>query len=158
MRCNGGTSAALNAQVPAGGVVTAKWAQWTHEQGPVMVWLFRCPGEFTTCDGSGKGWFKIDQMGLTAPPLSGKGWGNAKIVKDHAWKATIPAKLKAGNYLIRHELIALHTANSPQFYPECAQIVITGGGTALPEAKYLASIPGYAPQNDPGIMVRLAGK
>jgi hypothetical protein len=118
-----------------------------------MVWLYRCSGNFASCDGAGRGWFKIDQMGLVAPPLSGKAWGTAKIVKDHAWTSKIPAKLKAGNYLVRHELIALHSANSPQFYPECAQVVVTGGGSALPEANYLATIPGYASQKDPGITV-----
>lgn len=64
MRCNGGTSADLSAPVKAGENVTAVWKQWTHQQGPVMVWLFKCPGDFASCKGDGKGWFKIDQMGM----------------------------------------------------------------------------------------------
>ena len=155
MRCNGGTSAPLNATVKAGDSVVAKWKQWTHEQGPVMVWLYKCAGDFKSCDGSQKGWFKIDQMGMTAPPLSGKAWGNGIIYSKKQWESKIPASLAPGNYLIRHELIALHQANTPQFYPECAQITVTGSGTASPGAAYLASIPGYAPQNDPGITVSL---
>lgn len=153
MRCNGGTSAALSANVAAGQTVTAVWAQWTHQQGPVMVWLYKCAGAFTACDGSGTGWFKIDQMGMTAPPLSGTSWGTALVYKNLKWTSTIPESLAPGNYLIRHELLALHQANTPQFYPECAQIVVTGSGTKSPAASYLTPIPAYATQKDPGVTV-----
>ncbi|KAF2663255.1 family 61 putative glycoside hydrolase [Microthyrium microscopicum] len=153
LRCNGGTSAPLNAQVAAGSTVTAKWKQWTHQQGPVMVWMYKCAGAFTSCDGSGKSWFKIDQEGLNAPPLSSNNWATGKIYKDKKWTSKIPATLPAGNYLIRHEIIALHQANSPQFYAECAQLAVTGGGSAMPSGQYMASIPGYATANDPGIKV-----
>ena len=57
--CNGGTSADLSAKVAAGGKIRAIWSQWTHEQGPVMVWLYKCAGDFASCDGSGKKWFKV---------------------------------------------------------------------------------------------------
>ena len=70
MRCNGGTSADLSAPVNAGENVTAVWKQWTHEQGPVMVWLFKCSGDFSSCKGDGKGWFKIDQNGLSGNVLN----------------------------------------------------------------------------------------
>jgi hypothetical protein len=155
VRCNGGTSASLNATVKAGDSIVAKWTQWTHEQGPVMVWLYKCAGDFKSCDGSQKAWFKIDQMGMTAPPLSGKAWGAGIVYSKKQWESKIPASLASGNYLIRHEIIALHQANTPQFYAECAQITVTGSGTASPAASYLASIPGYAPQSDPGITVSL---
>lgn len=59
---------------------------------------------------------------MTAPPLSGENWGTAKVLKTLKWDSTIPASLAAGNYLIRHELLALHQANTPQFYAECAQV------------------------------------
>jgi hypothetical protein len=153
MRCNGGASAPLSAPVKAGGSVKAIWSQWTHAQGPVMVWMYKCSGAFSSCDGSGNGWFKIDQLGLTAPPLSSNNWGTAKVMKDLAWTSTIPAKLADGNYLIRHELLALHQANTPQFYPECAQIVVSGGGGQSPSGSYLTAIPSYASSSDPGVRV-----
>lgn len=90
---------------------------------------------------------------MTAPPLSGTSWGNDKVLKKLQWTSKIPSTLAAGNYLIRHELLALHQANAPQFYAECAQLQVTGSGTASPSGEYLANIPGYASQNDPGIMV-----
>ncbi|KAF2688294.1 lytic polysaccharide monooxygenase [Lentithecium fluviatile CBS 122367] len=151
--CNGGTKADLSAKVAAGGKVKAIWKQWTHAQGPVMVWMYKCAGDFTSCDGSGKKWFKIDQKGMTAPPLSGTAWGTNDVLKNLQWTSTVPKSLAPGNYLIRHELLALHQANTPQFYAECAQLEVTGSGTAQPSGDYLANIPGYAPQSDPGITV-----
>ncbi|KAF2111495.1 cel1 protein precursor [Lophiotrema nucula] len=151
--CNGGTSAQLSAPVKAGGKIKAIWKQWTHQQGPVMVWMYKCAGDFTACDGSGKKWFKIDQKGMTAPPLSGTAWGTNDIYKNLAFESTVPASLAPGNYLIRHELLALHQANTPQFYAECAQVVVSGSGTGQPSGDLLATIPGYAAQSDPGITV-----
>lgn len=153
MRCNGGTSAALSANIAAGSTITAVWSQWTHQQGPIMVWMFKCSGAFTSCDGSGTGWFKIDQMGMTAPPLTGTSWGTAVVEATLKWTSTIPATLAPGNYLVRHELLALHQADTPQWYPECAQLTVTGSGTVTPSGSYLATIPAYASANDPGVMV-----
>lgn len=69
------------------------------------------------------------------------------------WTSTIPKNLAPGNYLIRHELLALHQANTPQFYPECAQLVVTGSGTVSAPADHLYSIPSYASASDPGVNV-----
>jgi len=161
LRCNGGTSATQNATAAPGDKVTAIWSQWTHSQGPIMVWLYKCAGAFASCDGSGAGWFKIDEAGFKGDGvkvfLDGEkpsGWEIAKLVGGgKEWSSTIPAGLAAGNYLLRHELIALHQANAPQFYPECAQLVISGSGTAIPDASFKAAIPGYAKQSDPNIKV-----
>lgn len=153
MTCNGGTSAPLNASIAGGQNITAFWAQWTHQQGPVMVWMYDCGGSFSACDGKSKQWFKIDQMGMTAPPLTGTSWGVAVVAADLKWTSTIPSNLAPGNYLIRHELLALHQANTPQFYPECAQLVVTGSGTVSAPADHLYSIPSYASATDPGVNV-----
>ncbi|KAK0733798.1 glycoside hydrolase family 61 protein [Lasiosphaeria miniovina] len=153
MRCNGGTTAQLSASVAAGENVTAVYKQWTHQQGPVMVWMFKCAADFASCDGDGKGWFKIDQMGLFGTALDSNDWGTAIVVKNLEWSSVVPKSLAPGNYLIRHELLALHQANTPQFYAECAQLVVTGSGTAAPPTDFLFSIPGYAPQSDPGITI-----
>ncbi|CAN8099960.1 unnamed protein product [Discula destructiva] len=152
MTCNGGTSAPLSATIAAGTNITAFWAQWTHQQGPVMVWMYDCSGaSFSACNGKSKQWFKIDQMGMTAPPLSGTSWGTAVVAKNLKWSSKIPSNLKPGNYLIRHELLALHQAHTPQFYPECAQLVVTGSGTVVADAEHLYSIPAYASPTDPGV-------
>ncbi|PKS05147.1 hypothetical protein jhhlp_008514 [Lomentospora prolificans] len=162
LRCNGGHSATEAAEAAPGDEVSAIWGQWTHSQGPILVWMYKCPGEFSACDGSGAEWFKIDEAGFSGDGTSvfldsetPSGWEIAKLVGGNkAYTSTIPAGLAPGNYLIRHELIALHQANAPQFYAECAQIVVTGSGTASPDASYKAAIPGYCAQSDPNISIR----
>jgi hypothetical protein len=133
--------------------VTAVWKQWTHAQGPVLVWMYPCDGEFSSCTGKEQKWFKIDQMGLYGKSLPSEDWATAIVLKKGSWTSRIPSNLKPGNYLIRHELIALHQANTPQFYPECAQLVVSGAGKDLPPASFMKKIPAYAPQSDPGITV-----
>lgn len=155
MRCNGGTSAELSAPIAAGSNITATWGQWTHSQGPVMVWMYKCDGDFgSSCTGEGKGWFKIDQMGLTSgTDLNSNNWATDIVVKTLEWSSKVPTNLAPGNYLIRHELLALHQANTPQFYAECAQVVVSGSGSDSVPSDYLYEIPVYAPQDDPGITV-----
>lgn len=161
IRCNGGRSASLSATAKPGDTITATWQQWTHSQGPVLVWLYKCSGAFSACDGSGANWFKIDEGGFHGDGKTvfldtevNSGWDIAKLVGGNkSWSSKVPAGLAPGNYLVRHELIALHQARSPQWYAECAQIVITGSGTAQPDSSYKAAIPGYASQNDPNISV-----
>ncbi|KAK0610623.1 glycoside hydrolase [Bombardia bombarda] len=159
LRCNGGTSATESATVAPGDSVSAVWSQWTHSQGPVIVWMYKCSGAFSSCDGSGSGWFKIDEGGFHGDGVKvfldsevSAGWDIAKLVGGNKqWTSKIPAGLAPGNYLIRHELIALHQANAPQFYPECAQVQVTGSGTAQPDASYKAAIPGYCKDTDSNI-------
>ena len=160
IRCNGGTDAPISATAAPGDEVVATWQQWTHSQGPVMVWMYKCDGDFSACDGSGSGWFKIDESGFSGDgetvfldSESPSGWGIADLVGgDKSWTSTIP-DLEPGNYLIRHELIALHQANNPQWYAECAQITLEGSGTGVPDSSYLAAIPGYCSDDDPNISV-----
>ncbi|KAI1328701.1 lytic polysaccharide monooxygenase [Xylariaceae sp. FL0255] len=154
MTCNGGTSAPIYATMAAGDNITAVWAQWTHQQGPVMVWMYACPNGFSDCDGKSDGWFKIDQLGFYGTgSLDSTDWGTAIVEATLKWTSTIPKNLKAGFYLIRHELLALHQADTPQFYPECAQLQITGSGTGVPSGSSLTPIPAYASADSPSIMV-----
>lgn len=64
---------------------------------------------------------------------------------------TIPKSLSNGEYLLRHEILGLHVAgnlNGAQFYPSCAQITITGGGSANPTG---VALPGAYQPRDPGV-------
>lgn len=72
--------------------------------------------------------------------------GNAGV------KYTIPSCLKAGYYLVRHEIIALHSAYAypgAQFYPGCHQLKVTGGGSTTPSN--LVAFPGAYKGSDAGI-------
>lgn len=65
---------------------------------------------------------------------------------------TIPECIEAGSYLVRHEIIALHSAYSypgAQFYPGCHQIKVTGGGSTAPSD--LVAFPGAYKGADAGI-------
>ncbi len=67
---------------------------------------------------------------------------------------TIPNNLASGNYLIRHEIIALHLATQrggAEFYPACAQLRIGGSQTGKPNDNELVSLPGAYSDGDPGI-------
>ena len=73
-----------------------------------------------------------------------------------SWTSTIPASLKPGKYLIRHEAIALHQStvvDGTQFYPSCAQLEIVSGGTASPPESSLVTLPGAYGPHDAGIYI-----
>lgn len=68
---------------------------------------------------------------------------------------TIPPCLQPGAYLVRHELIALHSAwaaGEAQFYPSCHQLRVTGSGTINP-TEGLVSFPGAYKADDVGIFI-----
>jgi hypothetical protein len=72
----------------------------------------------------------------------------------------IPEGLKAGHYLIRAEMIALHEGDvsyvanprrGAQFYPDCVQIEVTGEGSVeLPSEG--VDFPGAYSYEDPGVV------
>ncbi|KAK7689673.1 Esterase/lipase/thioesterase [Cerrena zonata] len=158
--CNDdGTSGALQltATVAAGSEVTAYWNQvWPHAFGPMLTYLAECPGSSCTgADASTLKWFKIDEAGLLSGTIGDGYWGSGKMIdQNSSWTTTIPSSVPSGNYLIRFETIALHSLPA-QFYPECAQIQITGGGSKAPTADELVSFPGAYSDNDPGLTVNL---
>jgi len=156
IRCNNnGETSKLTAPIAAGDKITAVWTQWTHAEGPVTVYLAKCPGDCANFDGSGAVWFKIDEAGLLSGTVNKGEWGNGVVLKTLKWTTTIPASLAAGNYIIRHEVLALHQANTPQFYPECAHITVTGGGGQSPSGSYLVSLPGAFKMSDPGVNINI---
>ncbi|KAJ6621517.1 cellulose-growth-specific protein, partial [Mycena sp. CBHHK59/15] len=163
---NDGSSGALQltATVKAGSPITAYWNQvWPHPYGPMLTYLAQCPG--TTCTGVNSAtlkWiltrspqFKIDQSGLINGTVGNGYWGSGKMIaQNSSWISTIPATVPSGNYLLRFETIALHSLPA-QFYPECAQITITGGGTLAPTAAQLVSFPGAYSSTDPGLNLNI---
>jgi hypothetical protein len=71
----------------------------------------------------------------------------------YQYSYTIPSCIKAGYYIVRHEIIALHSAYSypgAQFYPSCHQIQVTGSGTSTGPTTKVA-FPGAYAGSDPGI-------
>lgn len=97
--------------------------------------------------------FKIYEDGLDSAGV----WGVTRLVNNKGKvDITIPSCIPSGNYLLRAELIALHGASSypgAQFYMECAQINITGGGSKSPAT---VSFPGAYKGSDPGVTINVS--
>ncbi|KAL1863068.1 hypothetical protein VTK73DRAFT_6493 [Phialemonium thermophilum] len=120
-------------------------------KGPIMVYLAEVDDAATAAT-TGLKWFKIAEDGL------GNGqWAVDKMIANKGWhNFTMPACVAPGDYLMRVELIALHSAQmtgGAQFYMECAQIRVTGSGTN--SGSNFVSFPGAYKANDPGILINI---
>ncbi|KAK6356920.1 hypothetical protein TWF718_001258 [Orbilia javanica] len=153
--CNKGAKAAkLVAPAPAGSEITFFWTEWPEShKGPVITYLADCGGDCTTAVGSELNWFKIDEAGL----LPDGTWAADAVIKNgNSYTLTLPKKIKNGQYLLRHEIIALHAAHEEkgaQFYPSCTNIEITGAtGENTPDT---VKIPGAYSASDPGIFINI---
>ncbi|KAK7977944.1 hypothetical protein PG988_005434 [Apiospora saccharicola] len=144
-------SDAIRCYQAAPGSEGAKTIPTSATRAPLAFYMAKAPGSVADFDGSGNVWFKIyedqpnfAQSGLTWPTE------NAREVS-----ATIPPCVADGEYLLRVEHIALHSAgqeNGAQFYLSCAQIKVEGGGSSSPAG---VAFPGaYSPTN-PGIKFNL---
>lgn len=78
--------------------------------------------------------------------------------QNYSVSITLPSALPAGDYLVRHEVIALHnaaTSGAAEFYPSCTQIRLSGSGTTLPSSSELVAFPGAYAATDAGILVNI---
>ncbi|KAK5081484.1 hypothetical protein LTR70_008555 [Exophiala xenobiotica] len=126
----------------------------SSHKGPVMVYMAKVD-DASTADGSDLKWFKVAEEGLDTS--TGK-WGvDTLIANAGLWSFTMPS-LAAGEYLLRGEVLALHSAGSQgeaQFYMSCAGIKVTGSGTCSPSDT--VSFPGAYSATDPGILISIYG-
>ncbi|KAJ3484843.1 hypothetical protein NLI96_g5357 [Meripilus lineatus] len=110
------------------------------------------PAANSPAAGTGQTWFKV--------------WEDAPVYKNGAlvfpsqtmdsFTFTVPKSLPNGQYLIRAEQIALHSASTfggAQFYISCAQVNIVNGGNGNPSP--LVSIPGVYTGREPGILINI---
>ncbi|GAB1313686.1 Endo-beta-1,4-glucanase D [Madurella fahalii] len=153
-------------RVPAGARVGA-W--WGHEiggaagpndpdhpiaashKGPISVYLAKVDNA-ATAGTTGHQWFKIAERGLNNGV-----WAVDELIANGGWHYfDMPNCVAPGHYLMRVELLALHSASSPggaQFYMECAQIEVTGSGSHT--GSNHVSFPGAYPADHPGIVVSI---
>jgi cellulase len=126
--------------------------------GPVLVYMSKV-ADASTADGSTP-FFKVFQDTWAKNSAGGGGsddyWGT-KDLNTNCGKmdVKIPANLAAGDYLLRAEAIALHSAsglNGAQFYVTCYQITVTGGGSTSPAG---VLFPGAYKATDPGIQINI---
>jgi hypothetical protein len=102
--------------------------------------------------GNARVWFKVAEAGREG---TSNNWAITPFMKvgNSGYRYSIPKSLAPGYYLVRHEIIALHSAYAypgAESYPGCYQIRVTGSGTVNP-SNNLFSFPGAYSPTDPGI-------
>ncbi|KAI1311824.1 endoglucanase-4 [Xylaria venustula] len=135
--------------VNAGDTITFYWNTWPDShKGPIINYI----APYATSAGSLQ-WNKISQSSI----VSGTTWvTDTLIANNFTSSTTIPKNLKAGDYVIRHEIIALHggeNLNGAQNYPQCLNLRVSGSGSVAPSGGTLGS--SLYENTDPGILFNL---
>ncbi|KAF4593596.1 Esterase/lipase/thioesterase [Pleurotus pulmonarius] len=187
VQCNGWSAggiatapAPLVGTVAAGSQVKFNWTQWPDSHvGPIITYMARAPSDITQWSpGNSAVWFKVAESGKTS---DGK-WAatDGLYANNHIYTFTIPARLRPGQYIIRHEIdnkASLCTLVSrdrvqglasinpseldtnmnlawsypgAQVYPSCSQVQVTGSGTGFPTS--FVPFPGAYTGSTPGIV------
>ncbi|KAH3910697.1 hypothetical protein HBH56_145030 [Parastagonospora nodorum] len=124
-------------------------------KGPVLFYMAKVDNA-ASASTSGQKWFKVYEDGLD---MSSGTWGVDRMISNGGWvDFTMPSCIAPGNYLLRAEIIALHSATKSQgvqFYMGCAQINVSGSGS---KTGTTVSFPGAYGQSDPGILVSIYDK
>ncbi|KAF2797357.1 lytic polysaccharide monooxygenase [Melanomma pulvis-pyrius CBS 109.77] len=137
----------ISIPINAGSALTVKWWQAgipfpTSHWGPIIDYIAACNGPCSKVDPSSLKFVKIAQRAWIDNSTYAEGfWAtNQMIASNGTWAIEIPSGLKAGEYVVRHELIALHVAfeaigkgpyytDGAEFYPQCVSIKVGGFGT-----------------------------
>lgn len=148
---------AISAPVKAGGSVELQWTTWPESHhGPVITYLANCNGDCSTVDKTTLKFFKIDEGGLIDDTTVPGTWASDNLISNNNSRTvTIPSTIEAGNYVLRHEIIALHSAENTdgaQNYPQCLNLKVTGGGSDSPTGTLGTAL--YK-DTDPGILVNI---
>lgn len=149
------TAGKLYANANAGDTIEFEWFTWPDShKGPIINYIAPCNGDCTTLTPTDLRWSKFSQDAIISPGY----WVTDELIKNNfTTSAKLPAKLAPGNYVIRHEIIALHSAwgeNGAQLYPQCFNIKVGGSGTVAPTN----GIPGtslYTNIDAPGILINI---
>ncbi|KAF8134797.1 glycosyl hydrolase family 61-domain-containing protein [Mycena galopus ATCC 62051] len=139
-----------------GDAINVNWVStagaWFHDVGPMLTYLSNCGS--APCSGfdpANAMWFKIEQVGRVST-----GWAQALLNSGAPANLSLPSNLAPGNYLMRHEIIALQNAVSKggaEFYASCSQLSVGGSETGAPTSSDLVKLPGAYSATDPGILV-----
>lgn len=132
----------------------------------MSVWLTPCGNlACEEVDVNEAKWFKVWEAGLLEGPNLAEGvWYQKQFQKwdgsPALWPVTIPANLKRARYIVRHEILSIHVEMRPQFYPQCAHLLVLGEedtkeGKGMPPEKseYWKKFPGVYEQGDESIFI-----
>ncbi|KAL2115795.1 hypothetical protein VTJ04DRAFT_10050 [Mycothermus thermophilus] len=124
-------------------------------KGPISVYLAKVDNA-ATANHQGLQWFKIWHDGFNP---STRQWAVDTMINNNGWVYfNLPQCIAPGHYLMRVELLALHSATyqgQAQFYISCAQVNVQSGGNFTPWQT--VSFPGAYQANHPGIQVNIYG-
>ncbi|KAF8827606.1 hypothetical protein HHX47_DHR4000019 [Lentinula edodes] len=130
---------------------------WPHNTGPMLTYMTSCgSSDCTQYNSSSSKWFKIAEIGIVTNATSSNSpvWAQQSVMNGAFTNVTLPSTLSPGNYLIRHEIIALHLATAlggAEFYPACSQVKVGGSQTGMAEDSEMVLFPGAYKDTDPGI-------
>lgn len=151
------SNAGGHAPIAAGDSIFIQWNTWPEShKGPVIDYLAKCDGSCETADKTSLEFFKIDGVGLVDGSSAPGTWGSDQLVaNNNSWLVQIPSNIAAGNYVLRHEIIALHSAGQEggaQAYPQCVNLQVTSGGS-----DNRAGVKGTElyTASDPGILINI---
>ncbi|KAG8988367.1 hypothetical protein FRB90_002794 [Tulasnella sp. 427] len=155
MACGGDAKAAsMTVPVTAGSDVSVYWGSWPHNVGPMMTYLGKCEGSCTTTDPTKINFFKIHQVDFVPGTHT---WVQSQtLYKGLPFNFTLPEDLPNGDFIMRHEVIALHNAmnqGGAEIFPQCIQINVDCGSGKIPTAT--AKFPGGYSARDPGILINV---
>ncbi|KAL4950214.1 glycosyl hydrolase family 61-domain-containing protein [Aspergillus filifer] len=156
--CNlNATNAKGHVTVAAGDKINLQWSAWpSSHHGPVIDYLASCGDSCETVDKTTLEFFKIDGVGLVDDSSVPGTWGDDELIdNNNSWMVQIPESIAPGNYVLRHEIIALHgagTEGGAQNYPQCFNLQVTGSGTDQPAGTLGTEL--YT-LDDPGILVNI---
>ncbi|KAK9424039.1 hypothetical protein SUNI508_13829 [Seiridium unicorne] len=178
IRCNVGGTKGVSGKcaVAPGSTVTVEMHQQPGDRsctneaiggahyGPVNVYLSKVD-DASAADGSSS-WYKIFASSWAPNSSGGSGdddyWGTKDLSSCCGrTDVPIPADTPAGDYLLRAEVIALHTAatsGGAQFYVSCYQITVDGSSNSAAAVPAGVSFPGALKASDPGILINIHSK
>lgn len=155
----GAKAGALVAPITAGSKMTLQWIahpndKWPHEMGPMITYMAKVPAGQTAdkVDPAKLDFFKVQEHGLD-PENKGKWFVERQMKLGTDYVVNVPKAIEDGDYIMRHEIIALHLADKvggAEFYSSCFQLRVKGGtgsGAVTPTAKF----PGEYTAKNPGI-------
>jgi hypothetical protein len=154
----GATPGGSYVSVAAGDSIELQWTVWPDSHhGPVIDYLAACGDDCTTVDKTQLLFNKIDEAGLNnGDPAPGNWASDDLIANNNSWTVTIPSSIAPGKYVLRHEIIALHSAydaGGAQNYPQCINLEVSGSGTeSLTSGTKGTEL--YTAQ-DPGILINI---
>lgn len=151
------TNAGGYASVQAGDHIEVYWSAWpSSHHGPVIDMLAKCDDDCTTVDKTTLEFFKIAAVGLANDSVIPGDWASDQLLNNNnSWVIQIPSDLASGNYVWRHEIIALHSAeesDGAQNYPQCFNLAVTGTGSLAPTGTLGEAL--YS-ESDAGILVNI---